>query len=54
MSAECAVLVEVDPRRATAVLELMQAAFPGSSPAIHADLAGRARVAALWASGVKG
>ena len=61
MSAECALLVEVDPRRAAAVLDLMQAAFPGSSTAIHADLAGRERVAtcvrgtpALWGSGVKG
>jgi release factor glutamine methyltransferase len=54
MNSECAIFVEVDPRRAVAVLDLMQAAYPGSSTAIHADLAGRARVASLLGSGVKG
>jgi release factor glutamine methyltransferase len=41
-----AVFLEVDPRRAAAVLELAQAAIPGSSAELHADLTGRARVAA--------
>jgi release factor glutamine methyltransferase len=61
LNAESAVFVEVDPRRAGAVLELMQAALPGSSTALHADLMGRARVAAcvkrapsLLGPGVKG
>jgi release factor glutamine methyltransferase len=46
MKAESALFVEVDPRRGEAVLELMQATLPGSSTALHADLTGRARVAA--------
>jgi release factor glutamine methyltransferase len=46
MNAESALFVEVDPRRAGGVLELMQAALLGSSTALHADLTGRARVAA--------
>ena len=61
MNAEAAVFVEVDPRRAGGVLELMQAALPGFSTALHADLTGRSRVAAcverppsLLGPGVKG
>lgn len=37
-------LLEIDPRRATAVQELIGGAFPGSETALERDLAGRDRV----------
>jgi release factor glutamine methyltransferase len=43
-AAGATVLLEVDPRRAPAVVELATQPWPGSTPLIHRDLTGRDRV----------
>lgn len=39
---------EIDPRQADTVVALLQTAFPGGRVTVSADLAGHARVVALW------
>jgi release factor glutamine methyltransferase len=43
-TADSAILLEVDPSRARAVVELAEKAWPGTATLVHHDLAGRDRV----------